>query len=314
MMWKVCKKENKDMTTKDRTNTTVVAIFPDDAQARQSIEALHRAGYREDQITYSGHAAASGGWLANLKSFFTGEDASTTSGAYRDMINMGMPEEDAQAYAREYEAGRSIVAVYGGRSQEAQSLLAQHGGYAPERGTTSTDYEQTGKSGRTAGYERSADYGRSADKQRDTTNVDTDEARRMQLRSEQLRVYKQPVQSGEVGIHKEIVSEQKNIDVPVSHEEVYVERRPGTGEVSDTPIGENESLRMPVNAEQVQVDKQTVNTGEVVMGKREVQGTQRVSDTVRHEEARVERSGDVDIQGDKRDVDLQGDDPNRYER
>lgn len=33
-------------------------------------------------------------------------------------------------------------------------------------------------------------------------------------------------------------------------------------------------------------------------GKRQVQDTQQVSDTVRHEEARVERQGDVNVEGD----------------
>jgi len=94
-----------------------------------------------------------------------------------------------------------------------------------------------------------------------------------------------------------VVTEQRNIDVPVTHEEVYVERRPGSGQPSDTPIGESETYRVPVRGEQVTTDKQTVETGEVAIGKRQFQDTQRVSDTVRREEAHVEQSGDVDVQG-----------------
>ena len=87
------------------------------------------------------------------------------------------------------------------------------------------------------------------------------------------------------------------MDVPVTHEEVYVERRPATGQPSDTPIGEGETYRVPVRDEQVTTSKQTVETGEVAMGKKQFQDTERVSDTVRREEAHVEREGDVDIQG-----------------
>lgn len=263
------------MTTADRA--TVVGVFTDDTQAQQAIEALRQAGFSNDQITYSGHGTSSGGFLAGLKSFFSGEEAST-GGAYQDLLGMGMAEEDARAYAREYEAGRSIVAVAGGRAQEASALLSQYGGYGPGRGTS-----------RTAGQTTA-----------DATG--TDEARRLKLREEQLQVYKQPVQTGEVGIRKEVVSEQQTIDVPVTHEEVYIERRAGSGQVSDTPIGEGETLRVPVSAEQVQTSKQTVETGEVALGKRAVQETQQVSDTVRHEEARVERQGDVNIKGDNTDV------------
>lgn len=274
------------MTTTDRA--TIVGVFTDDTQAQQAIEALRQAGFSEDQITYSGHGASGSGFLAGLKSFFTGDDY-TTGGAYNDLIGMGMPEEDARAYAREYDAGRSIVAVTGGRAQEASALMAQYGGYGPTRGTYgTTDYDTTATTGQTA-----------------TDVADTDEARRLKLRAEQLQVYKQPVQTGEVGIHKEVVSEQQNIDVPVTHEEVYIEQRAGSGQVSDTPIGEDETVRVPVSAEQVQTNKQTVETGEVALGKRAVQGTQRVSDTVRREEARVERQGDVNVSGDTTDTQQQ---------
>ncbi len=202
-----------------------------------------------------------------------------------------MAEEDARAYAREYDAGRSIVAVTGDRAQEASTLMSQYGGYGPGRETSrATGYQTTAGAADTA----VADTGAA-----NTGVADTDEVRSLKLREEQLQVYKQPVQTGEVGIRKEVVSEQQNIAVPVTHEEVYIERRAGSGQVSDTPIGEGETLRVPVSAEQVQVNKQTVETGEVALGKRAVQGTQQVSDTVRHEEARVERQGDVNVNGDE---------------
>ena len=117
------------------------------------------------------------------------------------------------------------------------------------------------------------------------------------MREEQLQASKQPVQSSEVGIRKEVVSEQQTIDVPVTHEEVYIERRPGSGQPSDTPIGEEETYRVPVREEQVNVSKQTVDRGEIAVGKRQVQETKQVSDTVRREEARIEREGDVNVQG-----------------
>ena len=100
------------MTTTDRS--TVVGVFSDDARSQQAINALRQAGFSDDQISYAGHGTSSGGFLAGLKRFFTGEEY-TTGGAYDDLIGMGMPEEDARSYQREYEAGRSIVAVMGGR-------------------------------------------------------------------------------------------------------------------------------------------------------------------------------------------------------
>ena len=80
------------MTTTDRS--TVVGVFSDDAQAQQAINALRQVGFSDDQISYSGHGTSSGGFLAGLKSFFTGEDYAA-GGAYDDLVGMGMPEEDA---------------------------------------------------------------------------------------------------------------------------------------------------------------------------------------------------------------------------
>jgi uncharacterized protein (TIGR02271 family) len=124
----------------------------------------------------------------------------------------------------------------------------------------------------------------------------TEGEQRVRLREEQLQASKQPVEKGAVGLHKEVVSEQQSMDVPVTHEEVYVERRPGTGQPSDAPIGEEETYRVPVREEQVNTSKQTVDRGEIAIGKRPVQETKRVTDTVRREEAHVERQGDVDVE------------------
>lgn len=79
---------------------------------------------------------------------------------------------------------------------------------------------------------------------------------------------------------------------------MYIERNPVAGNVpSDTPIGQDETYRVPVREEQVQVDKQPVVKEEINIGKRVVQDNQQVSDTVRREEARINRSGDVNIVG-----------------
>jgi uncharacterized protein (TIGR02271 family) len=52
-----------------------------------------------------------------------------------------------------------------------------------------------------------------------------------------------------------------------------------------------------VREEQVTVEKQPLVREEVALGKRPVQETKQVSDTIRREEAHIEREGDVAIQG-----------------
>ena len=52
-----------------------------------------------------------------------------------------------------------------------------------------------------------------------------------------------------------------------------------------------EEIRIPVKEEKVNVSKETVVKEEVNVGKRKVQETETVRDTVRREEARIEESG-----------------------
>lgn len=262
------------MTTTQRS--TIVALFQNEDQAQQAVGALLKAGFDSDQISFAGHGSPRG-MLAGLKSLFTGE-AMSTRGAYDDLVARGMPEQDARYYQQEYDNGRSVVAVSGtDRLQEAATILSNYGGYG------------TGQ--------RSADYGTRQ------PMTDTEGEQRMQLREEQLQVYKQPVETGRVGLRKEVTREQQSADVPVTHEEVYIERRPGSGQPSDAPIGEGETYRVPVREEQVGVNKQQVVREEVALGKRQVQDTRHVSDTVRKEQARVEREGDVNMQGQDTDLD-----------
>jgi uncharacterized protein (TIGR02271 family) len=120
--------------------------------------------------------------------------------------------------------------------------------------------------------------------------------RTMQLREEQLKVKKTPVETGDVRIRKEVVTEQKTIDVPVEREEVIIERRPASGRAKATDFGAEE-IRIPVKEEKVDVTKEAVVTGEVSVGKRKVQDTKQVSETVQKEKLKVVKHGDVKVKG-----------------
>jgi len=119
--------------------------------------------------------------------------------------------------------------------------------------------------------------------------------RTLRLHEEELRATKERVQTGEVRLGKEVVEERKTVDVPVTHDEVYVERRPLDRRTDDSSIGEGESetVRVPVSEERVDVEKQTVLAEEVRVGTRPVTETRQVSDTVKREEARIEETGTV---------------------
>jgi uncharacterized protein (TIGR02271 family) len=198
--------------------------------------------------------------------------ASTKSGSkmtnyVQDLVRLGVPQARAEYYNSEFRAGHPVVSVNAnGREQETSALLGQYGAYD----------EQNRDVMQTAG----------------TDDVfDDEEVHRLKIREERLRVGKQAVQTGEASLHKEVVVEQQTIDVPVTHEEVFIERRPGSGQVSNIPVGQNETVNVPVRREQVNVSKSTVETGEVAIGKQTVQEQKHISDTVRREEVRLDKEG-----------------------
>jgi uncharacterized protein (TIGR02271 family) len=268
------------LLTKERkfsmsTQPTIIAgVFAQESQATQALAALKQAGFTYDQIG----VARPGTSAVDLRN---------------ELLDLGVPRKQASYYDQEFKAGNTIVSVStdDGQEQQAHDLLHRYGGY---------DYEHQTTEMKTAAGFRS-DTSQATLTSQPTTNDAQDafyQPRSLKLRAEQLNVTKERVQSGEVALHKNVITEQQTIDVPITHEEVIIERRAITdGRVDTTPFGNDETIRVPVSAEQVNVTKNTVETGEVSIGKQAVQETQTVSDTVRHEEARIERDGDVTIQG-----------------
>jgi uncharacterized protein (TIGR02271 family) len=125
-----------------------------------------------------------------------------------------------------------------------------------------------------------------------------DGAQKVQVREEELHAHKQPVQTGEVRIYKDVVTEQQTLRVPVMREEVVIERRPFSGEpAAASDIRPGEVLRIPVREERVRLEKQAVVKEEVSIGKRQVHDTKEFRGEIRKEKFRVEREGSAGLDG-----------------
>lgn len=133
------------------------------------------------------------------------------------------------------------------------------------------------------------------DSNKDNNRAENTEDEKLRLRQEQLDISKNKVQAGEVILSKDVVEEQKTVDVPVTHEEVVIERRSINNEATDSPIGSTESIHIPVSEEKVEVGKHTVVTGEVSAHKREVEETKKVEETLKREEARIDTEGNPNV-------------------
>lgn len=116
---------------------------------------------------------------------------------------------------------------------------------------------------------------------------------RIPVLGERLDVSKR-TKTSDVTISKEPVTETKTVEVPVTHEEVRVERRPADSATvtgSDRPVGSRTEIKVPVTSEEVQVAKQPYVKEEVVVSKEPVTETRTVSDTVQSERVNIENSG-----------------------
>jgi uncharacterized protein (TIGR02271 family) len=144
---------------------------------------------------------------------------------------------------------------------------------------------------------------------RDTSGPTTDEA--MTRSEEQLRVGTETREAGRVRLRKHVVTEHQQVTVPVSREEVTLEREPITdanrGEAYDGPAISEEEHEVTLHAERPVVDTEAVAVERVRMGKETVADQETVGGEVRKEEIELDRGdtvGDVvrdDIRDDIRD-------------
>ncbi len=88
---------------------------------------------------------------------------------------------------------------------------------------------------------------------------------RMSVSEEELRVRTEQRQAGEVDVRKHVETERVRESVPVTREEVSIDRRPLAADAGrDAEIGE-QTIRVPVNAEEVVVEKRAVVKEEIVI-------------------------------------------------
>ncbi|SFO52895.1 conserved domain-containing protein [Geodermatophilus obscurus] len=127
----------------------------------------------------------------------------------------------------------------------------------------------------------------------DTSGPTTDNA--MTRSEEHLQVGTQQVEAGRARLRKYVVTENVTQTVPVSHEEVRVEREPITdanvGNAYDGPAISEEEHEVVLHAERPVVSKEAVPVERVRLDTQTVTEQQQVSEQVRKEEIEVDTDG-----------------------
>jgi uncharacterized protein (TIGR02271 family) len=295
-----------------RSTSTVAAYFATHAAAQSAIDRLKEAGFTSAHIGYAGRefgndsaqasnagagsaagahstsGKAEGAW-AKIKNFFEGGDVEPyadekargdaasheiTAGDDYDSTDvhgtfsdLSIPQTHSRYFDHQLRQGGegAVVTVKAeGREAEAEAILTGAGG---DLGQGATDFQ----------YPESQ------------TGEQTGSGQRIQLLGEALRVHKDRISRGEVRLRKEVITEQQTVQVPVTREELVVERVTGD---NVTPvqgsIGADQEIRIPLSEERASLDKQTVVREEIAVGKRAVEEVRNLDSDVQHEELRVE--------------------------
>lgn len=301
------------MQTSDRQ--VIAAFFDRSNQAEQAIQELHEAGFRAEHLgcsfngPYSSEYGAGTGREQNVRTgrenseglrsfwdkveaFFKGDEGyeNRNTGANDGPLNEGQRIGPTLSIPPQYNdrlsSGGCLVTVHNAaRFDEAERILTRNGGQID----------------RSFGEYAGSDRAEHAGSERSIPNQGQGEPR-IQLLSEVLRINKERIQAGEVRVRKEVHTEIQHLDVPVTREEVVIERTPVQGSVAGSgQIGSNEEIRVPLTEERVQVEKTPVVREEVRVGKKAVQGTQNVSESVRREDIEVDSEGRTGTDADKGD-------------
>ncbi len=289
------------------SNTTLVGYFSNSDSAHSAFEALQQAGFSSDQLgiaasddSRSSTATAGTSHSAHSKSgepsvwdkvknFFDGgntaepyagettgnalDNREITTGGYnfRDSLtDLSVPDEHSRYFGHKFDrsGGTVITVTAGGRAEEARAILTQYGADLGED-ASSYDYPETASS----------------------ANADLTTERNIRLYGEVLRVQKNRVSAGEVRLRKEVITETQTVQVPVTREELVIERVAATGDQPATGATfAGEEIRIPLSEEVASVDKQAVLREEVRVGKRDVTEVDTFDETVRREELKVEDS------------------------
>jgi uncharacterized protein (TIGR02271 family) len=168
-----------------------------------------------------------------------------------------------------------------------RSADAGTGAVSEGTGTTQTGTEYAGRDTEYAG--RDTEYaGRDTvgTEGHDTSGPNTDDA--MTRSEERLHVGTENVQAGRARLRKYVVTENVTQTVPVSHEEVRVEREPITDANRDAavdgPAISEEEHEVTLNAERPVTEKEAVPVERVRLGTETVTEQAEVSDQVRKEQ------------------------------
>ncbi|EPY2272904.1 YsnF/AvaK domain-containing protein [Clostridium sporogenes] len=126
-------------------------------------------------------------------------------------------------------------------------------------------------------------------------SYNSDSDMKMQLREEQMKISKNKIQTGKVSIHKEVLTEEENITVPVKREELVIEKTVSDPQIHDKSDVHTETIRIPIKEERIDIHKQPVTLEDVSISNHQYKEVKHITETLKKEIPHISINGDAKI-------------------
>lgn len=115
----------------------------------------------------------------------------------------------------------------------------------------------------------------------------------LELHKEELQVSKKIIETAKVNVYKKTYTEEKQILVPVTHEELIIEKKIVNPESNaDAKI---ETIRIPLSEEHIEITKHPIILEDVEIYKQKIEDHEQFTETLKEEKIHIDTVGDIRV-------------------
>jgi uncharacterized protein (TIGR02271 family) len=118
---------------------------------------------------------------------------------------------------------------------------------------------------------------------------------KLQLHKEELQVNKKWVQTADVKVYKKKYTEEKQIVVPVTREELIIEKKVLNSEGATTTDADIETIRIPLSEERIEVTLHPSVLEDVEVYMNQYEELIQVNETLKEEKVHIDTVGDINV-------------------
>lgn len=116
---------------------------------------------------------------------------------------------------------------------------------------------------------------------------------RLELHKEEFQVSKKIVETAKVNVYKKTYTVERQILVPVTHEELIIEKKILSPQnTTDTKV---ETIRIPLSEERIEVTKHPIILEDVEIYKKKIEEHIQFNDILKEEKLHIDTVGDIRV-------------------